>query len=473
MRPPLQRSRPPVSPPRPLRHPSKRRRPWGCLILLVVVVAIAGAALYYWSTQEDGGLPTWLDWGPWSDNVDTPSQIPSIIPLPTPKAEVKRDGIGAVSDPIATSIPTLKPTAIPMSTPATESTSTPTNNPTAIPQPTATPTPIPTSTPTPRPTATPKPAFRNMGLKLHMLDLINRDRVAHGLTPVVLGDNSSSQHHAEDTLEHGYSSHWSSSGLKPYMRYTLDGGTGMSAENISGRKCPLSQGVRYRTTSRETSVTETQAGLMRSPGHRRNILNPWHTIVHLGIACDNVGCSVVQLFDRDYVSYRDLPSISDEGVLRFAARFAEGFELSGIQVWYDEVPHVLTLGQLGATHSYSVGQRPVASIRPPLEPGWHYEEDSFTRPRELPQDPYKIHPETEPPFRVNRGEIEECVTPPKVTTQVEEMVPWVTAEEWGVSDGETVLSADINMAMESFGPGVYTVLVWADHISGESIPVSG
>ncbi len=178
------------------------------------------------------------------------------------------------------------------------------------------------------------------------------------------------------------------------------------------------------------------------------------------------------MFDRDYVSYIDLPSISDDGVLTFAAKLVDGLELSRIQVWYDELPHVLTLGQLGVTHSYSVGQRSVAAIRPPLEPGWRYEEDSFIRSRDLPQDPYKIDPNAEAPFRVNRGEVEECVAPPKVTTQMEETVRWVTAEEWEVSDSETVFSADIGMTMESFGPGVYTILLWADHESGESIPVS-
>ena len=247
----------------------------------------------------------------------------------------------------------------------------------------------------------------------------------------------------------------------------------MPAENISGRKCPLSPGVRYRTTDHETSVEEAQSGLMRSPGHRRNILNPWHTVVHLGIVCDDVSCAIVQLFDRDYLRYGALPSISEDGVLTFIAELTDGFELSRVQIWYDEPPHALTFGQLGATRSYFLGQRLVASIRPPLEPGWRYEEDSFTLSRELPQDPYRISPDSEPPFRVKReGNIEECVVPPTVTTRVQETVPWVTAEHWDESEGTTYLSADIGAAMESFGPGVYTLLVWADHTSGELIPVS-
>ena len=394
-----------------------------------------------------------MDWTPWSDNGDAPPEIPGGIPPLTPTH--KPASTRVATDPTATLTTEAKGDATDIA---------PASVPIVARRPTATPTRLPTPAVV--------PAFRHLGLKQHMLDLINQDRADYGLEPVALGDNSSAQRHAEDMLEYGYSSHWSSSGLKPYMRYSLNGGTGMSAENISGRKCPLSPSVRYRTTDHETSVEETHTGLMQSPGHRRNILNPWHTIVHLGLACDDVGCAIVQLFDRDYLSYSNLPSISEDGVLTFTAEFAGGFELSGIQVWYDELPHVLTFGQLGATHSYSVGQQAVASIRPPLEQGWHYEEDSFTRARELPQDPYKIHPEAERPFRVDRGNIEECVTPPKVTTQVEETVPWVTADAWEVSDGETFVSADVYPAVADFRPGVYTVLVWADHTLGESVPVS-
>ncbi len=309
-------------------------------------------------------------------------------------------------------------------------------------------------------------------LKQHMLVLINRDRDANGLNPVVLGFNEAPQRHAEDMLRYSYLSHWGRNGLKPYMRYTLEGGTGLTSENISGLACPLTPGGRYRTVDLMTDIEESQTGFMQSPGHRRSILDPGHTIVHLGIACDKLGCSVVQLFDRDYLSYIDLPSISSDGLLTFTAEFVDGFELSGVQVWYDEIPRSLTFGQLGAAHSYSVGQRPVASIRPPLKLYQYYREDSFTRARELSQDPYKIDPNTAPPHRVNKGDYEDCVEPPKATTRVEETVPWVTADEWEQSDGETSVSATIGPAMESFGPGVYTILVWADHTLGESVPVS-
>ena len=309
-------------------------------------------------------------------------------------------------------------------------------------------------------------------LKQHMLMLINRDRAVHGLNSIVLGFNEAPQRHAEDTLRYSYLSHWGRNGLKPYMRYTLEGGTGLTSENVSGLGCPLTPGGRYRTVDPTMDIEETQNGFMQSPGHRQSILDPWHTIVHLGIACNRLGCSVVQLFDRDYVSYSEIPSISDDGVLALEAKLADGFELSGIQVWYDEPPHPLTFGQLGAAHSYSVGQRAVASIRPPLGPGWRYEEDSFTRSLELPQDPYKIHRDTAPPVRVDRGDIEECVTPPNETTEIEVTVPAVTAKTWEVSDSGTYVSADVGSFIDTFGHGVYTILLWADHVSEERVPVS-
>ena len=51
-----------------------------------------------------------------------------------------------------------------------------------------------------------------------MLTLINRDREANGLAPVILGTNTAAQSHAEEELANGYISHWGMDGMKPYMR---------------------------------------------------------------------------------------------------------------------------------------------------------------------------------------------------------------------------------------------------------------
>ena len=62
------------------------------------------------------------------------------------------------------------------------------------------------------------------GLRLYMLDLINRERSLRGLQPVSLAFNEGAQLHAEDMVEHRYGSHWNLRGETPYMRHTWAGG---------------------------------------------------------------------------------------------------------------------------------------------------------------------------------------------------------------------------------------------------------
>ena len=522
MRSPLQRSRPPVSPPRPLRHPSKRRRPWGCLFVLAVVVAIAGAAFYYWSIQEEESWPPWLNWGPWADDGDAPSEVPATIPSPVPtstrvvanptatsKAVAKRDDIDAASDPIATSVPTSRPvaTATPSPTPTPMPTPTPTSRPTAaaapsptpipMPTPPSPPTPTPTSTPrptataTPRPTATPTPIpipiptpapaaphLRHASEKEHMLELINAERVTAGVAPVVLGDNSAAQLHAESMLENCFSSHWGVDGLKPYMRYTIAGGYQSNGENISGSSyCTRSRDGYRALSSIRQEISESMDGLMSSPGHRRNILNPTHKKVNVGLAWDRYNFKLVQHFEGDYVEYDTLPSINN-GVLTLAGRvtsdvrFFEEQDL-GIQIYYDPPTLTLTSGQVSRTYCYDLG-RLVGAFRAPLQPNQYYLQDDFNLTYSTCPDPYEVSPSA-PAARSPEEAHRLWDSAYNATQSLPEQsitVPWVTAVKFDASGQTFSLTAGVKSILDEYGSGVYTVIVWAPHASGESVPVS-
>ena len=304
-------------------------------------------------------------------------------------------------------------------------------------------------------------------LKQYMLDLINRDRADQGLPPVRLGTNTASQRHAEDMLANSYLAHWGRDGLKPYMRYTLAGGVDYEAENVSG---PVfrEEGVRYVVTPPKESLAEAQVGLMNSPGHRRNILNPWHKIVNLGIACNESACAVSQQFQGDYIEFDRGPVISD-GYLGFSGTMTDGFALSGVQVWYDPPPHPLTLGQLDATHSYGLG-RPVVFLRRPLDKNSYYTENSSEFEWESGVDPYEVDPNTPRAKPICDGDV--CSYPPTPPSKVYTTdVPWVTAEVWDVAEGDFTVVADISEVLNAYGPGVYTVSVWADR-DNDSVPLT-
>ena len=295
-------------------------------------------------------------------------------------------------------------------------------------------------------------------LREYMLGLINSDRETHGLTPVVLGDNSAAQQHAEDKLAQGYSSHWGTDGLKPYMRYTLAGGYNYEAENSSG-PAPLRDGVNYMQQAPEALLREAESSLMDSPGHRRNILNPWHKKVNLGIGCNEFTCSVVQQFEGDYVEFSQNPRIHN-GILSLGGNLKGGFVFEGVHIWYDQPPHTLTLGQLDATYSYGVGQEPVTFLREPLSWTKFYLDSSVIFTWEAGLDPYSI----------DAGASRNRAPPVQTHIRRTKVVPWTTATVWSVSQASFDIKADISSVIAVLGPGVYTVIVWGNE--GESVALT-
>ena len=86
---------------------------------------------------------------------------------------------------------------------------------------------------------------------------------------------------------------------------------------------------------------------MGSPGHKRNILNPWHRKVNLGLVWDTHQMWNVQHFEGDYVDCNVPPTI--EGTtLRVSCTVKEVFPSNYFTqaIHYHPSPHVLTRGQI-------------------------------------------------------------------------------------------------------------------------------
>ena len=135
--------------------------------------------------------------------------------------------------------------------------------------------------------ATPHLRFQNE--KQFMLGLINEERRKAGIPEVSLGDNNAAQIQTENANRDCVSGHWGTDGLGPPMRYSLAGGYQSNGENASGYNYCLSpeEKPRYRAIgSIEESIRRTMDGYMNSPGHRDNILYPWHRKVNLGLSWD-------------------------------------------------------------------------------------------------------------------------------------------------------------------------------------------
>jgi uncharacterized protein YkwD len=127
--------------------------------------------------------------------------------------------------------------------------------------------------------ATARPALEEA-----MLELVNRERAAAGLKPLAMDPAliAVSRRHSADMLARGYFSHENPDGKGPFDRMReASVGFLMAGENLAlARSVPLAH-----------------AGLMNSPGHRENILQPRFGRVGIGIMDGGIhGLMVTQTF---------------------------------------------------------------------------------------------------------------------------------------------------------------------------------
>ena len=304
---------------------------------------------------------------------------------------------------------------------------------------------------------------------MRVLDLINEAREEAGVPPLTLGQNRAAQLHAEAMLDHCFMSHWDVDGLQPTMRYSLAGGYQANSENVSGISYCYNKNE--RVTGNEDIYSAIQLamdGLMGSPGHRLNILNPLYRMVNIGLTWDlSANLRVVQQFEGDYVSYDLNPNISNNslsmaGDTRNGASLREEEDL-GVSVYFDPPPHPLTAGQLSMTYCGNLGQLALSLRRPPGK-GYLYLWDHYStsdQPCTDPYDPSEVPSDTPAPrsaWQAHSRWQQAKLAPSPIRSF---SVPWVTASEWTVSDGTFSVAADISDILDQYGAGVYTVVVWA------------
>jgi len=107
-------------------------------------------------------------------------------------------------------------------------------------------------------------------LEAQMLQLINNERATQHLQPLQMDSalTAAARAHSQDMFERGYFSHLTPEGKDPFIR--------MHEANID-----------YTTAGENLALAQTlpiaHNGLMHSPGHRANILNPAFTKVGIAI----------------------------------------------------------------------------------------------------------------------------------------------------------------------------------------------
>ena len=367
--------------------------------------------------------------------------------------------------------PTLTPTVPPTSTRPPEPTTT--VRPTATAHPTVT---VP-PTATPVVLAATSPSRRHAEEKRYMLELINEERSKAGLNSLALGNNAAAQSHADASLEGCFSSHWGLDGLKPYMRYSLAGGYQSNGENGSGLDYCVRASDGYRASGGiQARIRETMQGWMASPGHRRNVLDPQHRRVNIGIAWDTYNTAMYQHFEGGYVEYDRLPAIAD-GILSLSGKARNGVSFDrlqdlGVHIFYDPPPHDLTRGQVARTYCYDNGRR-VAGLRQPLTGGYFWTTEEFATTHNPCPSPYDVSTTASPPRSPAEAHRawQEAYSASANRQPQPITVPWVTASQWTAGETSFSVTADINRIIERHGDGVYSVMLWGK-LGGEQLVIS-
>ena len=324
---------------------------------------------------------------------------------------------------------------------------------------------------------------RNLEAKQYMLELVNQARTEEDAPPVTLGANKAAQLHAEQGVEECTSSHWDKYGLKPYMRYSLTGGSNHNGENIA---------TYFSCVDRETAgpfswsllfdhdinkaVEESVEGLLDSPGHRDTMLDPNYSIMNAGIAWDKQSFNIVQLFETDLIEFTEGPELR-EGILTMKGStkgipdFGDKHNLR-IIILYDPPPVRLRPNQLVRTSCYGPGEPFLAILEQPPK-GRTYTKDyvAIEEEMEICPDPYRISRKVRTPSSIE--DVERLGERAKESAAREREVTFkidlIEAGVWQTEGSDFRIMADISDHMEN--PGVYSLLMFTSEENGDGFTI--
>jgi len=193
-----------------------------------------------------------------------------------------------------------------------------------------------------------------------LLAQINADRGQYNLPPLQLEALAclAAEAHAAEMLAGDYLSHWNEAGFSPYHRYSLAGGYHYGEENL----------FYYEQRG---GVDSSAAGLMQlcllgeasfmaekppRDGHRRSLLNPWHTHLGIGFAASPDSFRLVLLFTRHLTEeFSPAERVFSEGQpIQVSGQVAPGYALHSIAIFYEPWPQRLELRGKKGMASYSL-----------------------------------------------------------------------------------------------------------------------
>lgn len=217
-------------------------------------------------------------------------------------------------------------------------------------------------------------------LKIKLIDVINSERAAHGLKPVWLDDLASrvATAAAKEAAEQNYLSSWNLQGETPYHRYAFAGGKHHVMENTYqlNRKFRLSKSIKkvlgYLLDAHYSMYNETPP----NDGHRKNILNPWHTHVGIGYWIEGKELRYYEEYVNKYLEFQQVDTFVRAGdEARVSGKILNtGYGFYMAIVYYEPLPRPMSRQELMKTGPYKDFTGTVA-IKLPF---WHVDADAKT-----------------------------------------------------------------------------------------------
>ena len=194
-------------------------------------------------------------------------------------------------------------------------------------------------------------------MRLRALELVNRDRAAHGLRPVSLDLPASllADRFCEEQIRDSIAGHYSLDGVAPYMRYPWGGTLDMLRENVAA----WSANYPFETAALPDLIGRSHRTMMEeiapNDGHRRAILDPLATHMGFGLSWRGGELRFAQVFLRRAIHWngsvpQSVATTSPPPVIR--GRPHPGHVLEGVSMHWEPLPGRLSRSEIAARDDY-------------------------------------------------------------------------------------------------------------------------
>jgi Cysteine-rich secretory protein family len=208
-----------------------------------------------------------------------------------------------------------------------------------------------------------------------LLKLLNEERRSFGLNALEMDELACkvAAEHARDMAAGHFISHWGRDGRKPYQRFSFAGGTAAIQENASSTDGVQSLAAPGIINDLRDMHQRMLAEQPPHDGHRKTILDPFHTHVGFGIALNGRSLRLDELYLARYVSLAPFTNIAKPKtsvVLEGRLLNREHF-LNQVDVFYEPLPSPPSIDWLTTPRSVSLPSEH-KTLRPKVPPGTRY-----------------------------------------------------------------------------------------------------